>query len=155
MFTNVSPRFSEIFSEASHLNNHSKEFEKIFIRCDLGKTDGKSIVKNIQKNQDSELCKEEYETTIKVKVPKKEDKVFITGNQTNLGDWNPKKLEMKRISDYEREIILKLKSPAQFKFTRGSWDSEAEVIGTYGNITIRPEKQTNFDFKIENYFDKQ
>ena len=41
----------EIFSEASHLNNHSKEFEKIFIRCDLEKTDGKSKVKNIQKTQ--------------------------------------------------------------------------------------------------------
>ena len=110
--------------------------------------------KNIQKNQNSELSKEEYETIIKVKVPKKEDKVFITGNQTNLGDWNPKKFEMKRISDYEREITLKLKSPAQFKFTRGNWDTEAEVVGTYGNIMIEPESKNIFDFKIENYVDR-
>jgi len=114
----------------------------------------KFYFKNIQKNQDSELSKEEYETTIKVIVPKKEDKVFITGNQINLGDWNPKKLEMKRVSDYEREIILELKSPAQFKFTRGNWDTEAEVVGTYGNIMIKPESKKMFDFKIENYVDR-
>ncbi|WP_417888184.1 CBM20 domain-containing protein [Zunongwangia sp.] len=109
---------------------------------------------NIQKNQDSELTNEEYEVTIKVKVPKKEYEVFITGNQTNLGDWNPEKVKMKKVSDYERKITLKLKSPVQFKFTRGNWDTEAEVIGTYGNVMIKPRSKKIFDFEIENYFDR-
>lgn len=61
---------------------------------------------------------------------------------------------MNKISDYEREIVLKLKSPAKFKFTRGSWESEAEVQGTYSNIIIKPELKNVFTFKIENYADR-
>jgi predicted transport protein len=110
--------------------------------------------KNIQNKQDIELSKEENEVTIKVKVPKKEDTIYITGNQTNLGNWNPGKMKMKKISDYEREITLKLKSPAKFKFTRGNWDSEAQVDGTYGNVIIKPELKKVFDFKIGNYADR-
>ena len=109
--------------------------------------------KEILDFQEKELSKEEYQTTIKVRVLKKEDTIYITGNQDNLGNWNPEKIKMEKISDFERQITLKLKSPAQFKFTRGNWKSEAEVTGTYGNITIRPEKQIEFEFKIENYFD--
>ncbi|WP_110688306.1 alpha/beta hydrolase-fold protein, partial [Salegentibacter sediminis] len=111
--------------------------------------------KEILSLQGKELSKEEYKSTIKVKVLNKEDTIYITGNQDNLGNWNPDKIKMDKISDFERTITLKLKSPAQFKFTRGNWDSEAEVKGTYGNITIRPEKQTDFKFKIENYFDSE
>lgn len=103
--------------------------------------------------QEKELNGKEYSATIKVKVPNKEDTIYITGNQENLGNWNPDKIKMEKISDFERQITLKLKSPAQFKFTRGNWGSEAETIGTYGNITIRLEKQTDFEFEIENYFD--
>ncbi|MCK0114414.1 alpha/beta hydrolase-fold protein [Gelidibacter sp. F63206] len=109
--------------------------------------------KQILDLQEKELSKEEYEATIKVKVLKKEDTIYITGNQDNLGNWNPEKIKMEKISDFERQITLKLKSPAQFKLTRGNWKSEAEVIGTYGNITIRPEKQTEFEFEIEYYLD--
>lgn len=109
--------------------------------------------KEILNLQEKGLGKEEFDVTIKVKVPNKEDTIYITGNQDNLGNWKPEKIKMEKISDFERQITLKLKSPAQFKFTRGNWDSEAEVTGTYGNITIKPEKQTDFEFKIENYFD--
>ena len=108
---------------------------------------------NIHDLQEKELSKKEYDTTIKVKVLNKDDTIYITGNQENLGDWNPEKIELERISDLEREIKLKLKSPAQFKLTKGNWESEAEVIGTYGNITIKPEEKSEFEFEIENYFD--
>ncbi len=109
--------------------------------------------KQILNLQEKELSEEAYETIIKVKVLNKNDTIYITGNQDNLGNWNPDKIKMKKVSDLERQITLRLKSPAQFKFTRGNWDSEAEVVGTYGNIIIRPEKQTEFKFKIESYFD--
>jgi len=105
--------------------------------------------------QEKELSEEAYNVTIKVKVLNKEDTIYITGNQNNLGNWNPEKVKMERSSDLEREIKLKLKSPAQFKFTRGNWESEAEVIGAYTNITILPEKKSEFEFEIENYFDNQ
>jgi hypothetical protein len=108
---------------------------------------------NILIKQENELSKEAYEVTIRVKVPNEKDTIYITGNQSNLGDWSPNKIKMNKVSEYERELSLKLKSPAQFKFTRGSWDSEAEVIGTYKNVIIKPELQNKFVFEIENYFD--
>ena len=104
--------------------------------------------KNIRGKQDSELNKDKYEVTIKVKVTNKDDIIFITGNQPNLGDWNPNKIQMKKISDYERSIVLKVQSPAQFKFTKGSWDTELQVIGTYNNVTIKPEIKKEFQFEI-------
>ena len=106
--------------------------------------------KNIQGKQEGELSQEKYEVTIRVKVNDKNDIVYITGNQPNLGDWNPNKIEMKKTSDYERIIVLKVQSPAQFKFTKGSWDTELQVIGTYNNVTIKPEKMKVFEFEIEN-----
>ncbi|MBZ9651393.1 alpha/beta hydrolase-fold protein [Psychroflexus montanilacus] len=72
----------------------------------------KHYFNTIQKKQESELSKEKYEVTIRLKVKNKNDKVYIAGNQQNLGDWNPNKVEMKKTSDLEREIVLKIKSPA-------------------------------------------
>ena len=89
-----------------------------------------------------------YEVKIKVKVNDKNDIIYITGNQPNLGDWNPNNIEMKKASDYERSIVLKVQSPAQFKFTKGSWDTELQVIGTYNNVTIKPEIKKEFEFEI-------
>lgn len=108
----------------------------------------KFYFENIQKKQESQLSKETYEVKIKVKVNDKNDIVFIAGNQSNLGDWNPNKIEMKKISDYERSIVLKVQSPGQFKFTKGSWDTELQVIGTYNNVTIKPEIKKEFEFEI-------
>ena len=36
----------------------------------------------------------------------------------------------------------------KFKFTKGSWDTELQVIGTYNNVTIKPEKNKEFEFEI-------
>lgn len=111
-------------------------------------------LKNVSEQQDNQLSKDFFETTIRVKVPNETDTIFITGNQLNLGDWNPNKIEMKKISGFEREISLKLKSPAQFKFTKGSWDSELQVVGTYNNVIIKPETKKEFVFVIEKSFDE-
>ncbi len=110
--------------------------------------------KNIQKKQEGELSKEKYEVTIRVKVPEKEYIIYITGNQASLGDWNPNKIEMKKISELEREIVLKIQSPAQFKFTKGSWDTELQVVGTYNNVIIKPELKKEYEFEIEKNFDE-
>jgi hypothetical protein len=106
--------------------------------------------KNIQKKQESELSKEKHEITIRVKVTDKDDIIYITGNQPSMGDWNPNRVEMKKISEFEREIILEIQSPAQFKFTKGSWDTELQVVGTDNNVTIKPEMKKEFEFEIVN-----
>ena len=79
-------------------------------------------------------------TTIKVSVPNKTDDVYIVGNQENLGNWQPDKIKLNKISEYEREISLNLTFPAEFKFTRGKWDSEAIINQLSG--------QPNFILKI-------
>lgn len=109
--------------------------------------------KNIYDLQEKVLSEKSYNVTIKVKVPHLNDVVYITGNQDALGNWDPKKIKMNNISDFERELNLDLKSPAQFKITRGNWETEAVIKGSYGNVTIKPESQSDFEFEIENYFD--
>ena len=45
-----------------------------------------------------------YKTLIKVKVPNKNDIVFISGNQDALGNWEEDKIKMKKTSEFERTI---------------------------------------------------
>lgn len=110
--------------------------------------------KKVLPNQTTVFLDSTYEVTIRVEVPNKKDNIFITGNQASLSNWQPDKIKLEKTSDFERSITLQLKSPAQFKFTRGNWSSEAEVEGTYRNICIKPEEQKEYNFKIEGYFDR-
>jgi predicted alpha/beta superfamily hydrolase len=70
--------------------------------------------------------------TIKAIVPNKTDEVYITGNQEALGNWTPNQVKMNKVSDYERAITLNLTYPAQFKFTKGDWNSEG-ILNTLDN----------------------
>ncbi|WP_224488657.1 alpha/beta hydrolase-fold protein [Robertkochia flava] len=65
--------------------------------------------------------------TIKVIVPDQSDEVYITGNQDALGNWDPGAVKMNRISDFEREVVLDISYPVEFKFTKGKWDNEGIV----------------------------
>lgn len=49
--------------------------------------------------------------------------VYITGNQPALADWNPEGVKMKVFNDTTRVIDLDLRLPAEFKFTKGSWEN--------------------------------
>lgn len=97
-------------------------------------------------------------TTIKVLVPNKTDEVFIVGNQENLGNWQPDKIKMDRISEYERAISLNLKFPAEFKFTRGSWDNEGYFCNFWEenpNLKIDKRTQDIMTYKILSWKDKK
>lgn len=109
---------------------------------------------NYYEAQEGVLSEEGYEVSIRVKVPDKNDTIYLTGNQENLGNWNPAALKMEKITDFEREITLTLKSLAQFKFTRGSWESQAEVKGSFGTVKVKPERQRGLLFEIESYYDR-
>ncbi len=103
------------------------------------------------------VSKDSFEVTINLTVPHKEDEVYLTGNQAALGNWNPRAIKMERTSDVQRVIKLKLQSPAELKFTRGSWDTQGEVKlnGGLGNIYINPEKSNSFEFEILVWVDKE
>lgn len=93
-------------------------------------------------------------STIKVSVPNKTDEVYIVGNQEALGNWQPDKIKMKKISDYEREIKLELSFPAEFKFTRGSWESEgiAMSLSDNSNLIIK-DKSSESQFVVKTWMD--
>ena len=100
---------------------------------------------------------ETYKITFKVIVPDKNDTVYITGNQPELANWNPGKLMLKKTSDFERQITLKIHTPAQFKFTRGTWDKEAFIDGIEGipNLQLEVSKDGEAEYKVFNWKDKK
>lgn len=101
------------------------------------------------------FSKETYNVKIKVRVPDANDKVFITGNQESLGNWNPGSIEMNKVSDYEREIDVTLQNPTEFLFTRGNWQTKGIVNYTYENenISIAPSTKEVFEFEITEWLD--
>lgn len=94
-------------------------------------------------------------TSIKVLVPNKSDDVYIVGNQKNLGNWQPNKVKMNRVSDYERIIELDLTYPAEYKFTRGKWESEAIITKLYGqpNFILNDQPKERLEYNIQGWTD--
>jgi hypothetical protein len=70
---------------------------------------------------------ETYKGTFVVEVPAEDNKVFITGNQENLGIGKPNKVQLKKEFDLVRMITLELNSPTECKFTRGNWNKEVKM----------------------------
>lgn len=103
------------------------------------------------------LSEEKYKVKIRVKVPDRDNQVFITGNQAALGNWDPSSIEMKKVNEYEREVELFLQAPAYLQFTRGNWDTKALVKKVYvnNNIAIDPADKNLFEFEIEGWFDDE
>ena len=54
-------------------------------------------------------------------------KVFITGNKPELGNWNPDKIPLNKMNDSTWSKIFEFRTGevVEFKFTAGSWDEEA------------------------------
>ena len=94
--------------------------------------------------------------TIKIKTLNKDDEVYIVGNQESLGNWNPSKIKMNYISDFQRTITLKVQFPLEFKITRGDWNSEGATNENDGdNILIsKPFKSNVINLKVIQWFDK-
>ena len=88
------------------------------------------------------------ETTFVVQVPNESDTLYITGNQASLGDWDPGTVMLNKISARKRSITLPLTYPAEFKFTRGTWESEGYIGDKYNveNIQIpKPVQQAKYE----------
>ncbi|MEM6517037.1 MAG: alpha/beta hydrolase-fold protein [Bacteroidota bacterium] len=81
----------------------------------------------IENKQEKILSEKTYEVTFRIKVPNKDDEIYITGNQESLAYWDPGKIKLKATEPFLREITLKVQDPVMAKFTRGSWESEAWI----------------------------
>jgi hypothetical protein len=72
--------------------------------------------------------------------------VHITGNQPGLGSWDPAAVAMKQFPDghWEKSIGVLNGTPLEYKFTLGSWDTEAlDAKGqTLPNFKLSVEKDT-------------
>ena len=74
--------------------------------------------------------------------------VYITGNQPALADWNPEGVKMQVLNDTTRVIDLNLHLPAEFKFTKGSWDYQYFIKnGDPGNQRISSPQKTVKHYK--------
>jgi predicted alpha/beta superfamily hydrolase len=114
-----------------------------------------TYIETIEPEQNKLLSKEKYKITLRVKVPGENDEIYVTGNQEKLGNWEPGKIKMQRVSSDEREITLKVQDPVELKFTRGNWESEAwmkieDGVGGKSNfpIIIRPSDGVEYTFEI-------
>ena len=129
------------FSNLSHWNSFATGLAFAF----------DNYFKSMYDKQQKMLSDETYEIIIRTKVPNKSDEIYITGNQDVLGNWQPNAIKMTKVSDFNREIKLQLRSPAEFKFTKGSWESEATVEHVYSKIIINLKDKKSFTFKINGF----
>lgn len=91
------------------------------------------------------LSQSNIKITFRVNTPPldKNQQVCITGNSESLGDWNPNAVMLDRVSDklFEKTISFPNGAPLEFKFTLGSWESEA--------IFVKGEIPSNFTHKVK------
>jgi predicted alpha/beta superfamily hydrolase len=97
--------------------------------------------------------KETYHKHLELIVPKGSGEVYITGNQTCLKNWNPKGVKMKQVSDTLRVIDVDVQLPVYFKFTQGSWQTEAvyENSYSYQNQFFESKTRESYCFKIDEW----
>lgn len=73
------------------------------------------------------LTTEKFTVTINLKVPAGSGDVYITGNQMQMGNWDPKKVKLNYVSEDSRSITFTSYADLRFKFTKGSWETEGNV----------------------------
>ncbi len=81
-----------------------------------------------------------------------ENAVHITGNQQNLGFWDPSAVAMRQFPDghWEKSIGVLKGTPLEYKFTLGSWETEAldEQGKGLPNFILDVEKDTVISIEI-------
>lgn len=88
------------------------------------------------------------------KIPSNQ-KIFITGNKPELGNWNPDRIPLNKINDstWAKSFEFSKDQIIEFKFTKGSWDEEAleENGKKSGNIILKVSADTTITFNINNW----
>jgi predicted alpha/beta superfamily hydrolase len=83
------------------------------------------------------------------------DTVFITGNDSQLGFWNPGKIKLEKRTGnrWEKEFDFQVGKHIEYKFTLGSWDREAlnEERKIPGNHLLEINNDTLITYKISGW----
>ena len=84
-----------------------------------------------------------------------ENAVHITGNQQSLGFWDPSAVAMRQHPDghWEKSIGVLKGTPLEYKFTLGSWETEAldEQGNSLPNFTLNVTKDSVITIVIPNW----
>ena len=84
--------------------------------------------------------------------------IFITGNDTTLGNWEPGKIKLIMLNDSTWERVFKFQKgeELEFKITRGSWSKERlnddETVP--GNTTFTVSNDTTVIFNVNKWSDQ-
>ena len=155
--------WSEAYQKVSSFLDSTSDYKKydvrkmVFSDYDHWSGYGPALVSGLNslfyfiENNPYTLNSDSKEITIHLTVPNKNDEVYIVGNQESLGNWNPSRVKLNSISDFEREITLQVKFPLEFKFTKGNWNTEGFTIQSGSNaenIVINDSKSKKLKFKI-------
>lgn len=85
------------------------------------------------------------------------DKVYIAGNNKQLGNWQPDSILLNNIDHYwERTFNFAHNTSIEFKFTKGSWENEAldENGKIPPNHSLKVVKDTTLMFNISHWKNK-
>jgi len=84
--------------------------------------------------------------------------IFITGNHSHIGNWIPDKTKLINQKNHlwTAELSFPEGTILEYKFTRGSWDTEA--LNKNGKVppnhTFTVKKDTTIEFKIDKWKDR-
>ena len=91
-----------------------------------------------------------FEVTLKNSIDNK--KVFISGDQPELGNWKPDLIELTKINDstFEKTMSFKDGEKIQFKFTSGTWWQEAlnSKRALFKNLNLKVKNDTLIKIKV-------
>ncbi len=104
-------------------------------------------------------CQSDPQITIRVspKVLPDSAQVYLTGNQPDLGSWQPdgKALQPGADGRWQTRLTYPPGTAVEFKITRGSWQTEAvSATGRVpGNHVLTVQNDTTLDIVVENWRD--
>ncbi len=108
----------------------------------------------------SNVYSQEYRVTINVTVKNfpAGAKVYITGNNAQLGFWNPGKTELDSVTEnvFSKTFSFPINERVEYKITRGSWSTEAvyDTGNTPSNFVLVISKDTTINIPVEAWKDQ-
>ena len=91
------------------------------------------------------------------KVLPEDSKIYISGNTSQLGNWDPDDIFMEKTPDgsWFKTFSFDSGTSLEFKFTRGSWASEAvdEHGLEFPNLILNVTDDTTITFEVFNWRD--
>jgi len=99
------------------------------------------------------LPNEKYQITLTLTVPENSGDVYITGNQSTIGSWNPQKIKLNKTNETTRQITFTTYPDLRFKFTKGSWETEGKIDGVEEgkDVALPINKNTTLNYTIKNW----